>query len=81
MGKSMDLSQPAGVQIPASLVTRSETLGKLLYFSMPQIKLDCLRLKSVCVCVCVCVCVWYSAHDKYYVFAIYFISQSKVLHV
>ena len=55
MGKSMDLSQPAGVQIPASLVTRSETLGKLLYFSMPQIKLDCLRLKSVCVCVCVCV--------------------------
>lgn len=78
MGESMDLSQPAGVQIPASLVTRSETLGKLLlYFSMPQIKLDCLRLKSVCVCVCV----WYSAHDKYYVFAIYFISQSKVLHV
>ena len=50
MGKSMDLSQPAGVQIPASLVTRSETLGKLLYFSMPQIKLNCLRLKSVCVC-------------------------------
>lgn len=30
LGESMDLSQPAGVQIPASLVTRFETLGKLL---------------------------------------------------